>query len=77
MIKKVWCIYMHTNKINGKKYIGQTFQNIEYRWRQDGSGYKGQPFYNAIEKYGWDNFEHKILKVYFGDDVARFKFTLK
>lgn len=62
MIKKVWCIYMHTNKINGKKYIGQTFQNIEYRWRQDGSGYKGQPFYNAIEKYGWDNFEHKILK---------------
>lgn len=28
----------------------------------DGKGYKLQPkFYNAIQKYGWDNFQHDIL----------------
>ena len=57
------CIYMHINKIDGKKYIGQTVQshNPNRRWK-NGNGYKSnQYFYNAILKYGWDNFEHKIL----------------
>lgn len=54
-------IYCHTNKINGKKYIGRSFQNPQKRWR-NGEGYKGSPyFYHAIQKYGWDNFEHTIL----------------
>ena len=53
---------MHTNKTNNKKYIGQTSQGIKYRWRENGTGYKGQPFYNAIIKCGWDNFTHEILK---------------
>ena len=52
---------MHVNKINGKKYIGITKKdNVEHRW-SNGKGYKGQVFYNAIRKYGWDNFEHRIL----------------
>lgn len=54
-------IYCHTNKINGKKYIGQTCQSLADRWGSDGRRYKGQPFYAAIEKYGWDNFEHELL----------------
>ena len=54
-------IYIHINKINGKVYIGQTKQSLTDRWGSDGRRYKGQPFYNAIQKYGWDNFEHKIL----------------
>lgn len=57
-----WCIYKHTNKINGKVYIGQTCQKPEERWR-NGEGYFGQGlFYNAIKKYGWDNFQHDILE---------------
>ena len=52
---------MHKNKINGKVYIGITYQNVKYRWRKNGVGYKKQKFYNAIKKYGWDNFEHIIL----------------
>lgn len=55
-------IYMHKNKINGKVYIGQTRQELDDRWK-NGSGYKKCPkFYNAIQKYGWDNFEHFLLE---------------
>lgn len=55
-------IYVHRNKINGKHYVGQTIQeDIENRWRE-GKGYKGnQVFKKAIEKYGWENFEHIIV----------------
>lgn len=56
-----YCVYMHTNKINNKIYIGQTCQSVHRRWR-NGDGYKDNPyFYNAIQKYGWDNFEHEII----------------
>lgn len=56
-----YCIYLHRNKINNKIYIGQTCQKPEYRWNS-GKGYKGSPrFYDAIQVYGWDNFEHIIL----------------
>lgn len=52
---------MHINKINQKRYIGLTSQTPEQRWRK-GEGYKGSThFYNAIKKYGWDEFDHKIL----------------
>lgn len=58
----MYCVYCHTNKINGKRYIGQTkFQdNLYARWR-DGKGYHKSRFGYAIKKYGWDNFEHIIL----------------
>ena len=55
-----YTVYMHKNKTNGKIYIGITKQKPKYRWN-DGNGYKKQVFYNAIEKYGWSNFEHIIL----------------
>ena len=59
-----WCIYKHTNKINGKSYIGQTMQSFKNRWGIDGKNYKRHNlfFWNAIQKYGWDNFEHVILE---------------
>lgn len=56
---------MHKNKINGKIYIGKT-NNIKNRWRKDGKGYCKKDskslFWNAICKYGWDNFEHIIIE---------------
>lgn len=59
--EKKWCIYIHRNKINNKAYIGITNKKPEYRWGKNGSGYKNNKhFYRAIEKYGWDNFEHII-----------------
>lgn len=57
---KTYTVYKHTNKINGKVYIGITRQTPERRW-QNGKGYKGTYFWNAISKYGWDNFKHEIL----------------
>ena len=53
---------MHINKLNGKVYIGITRRKkVKDRW-QNGNGYKAQvQFYNAIKKYGWDGFYHKVL----------------
>lgn len=61
VVDKKFYVYMHTNKINGKKYVGITSQDPEKRWEK-GKGYRRHPhFWNAINKYGWDNFEHDIL----------------
>ena len=56
-------VYEHVNKTNGKKYIGITKQLPENRWGTNGNNYKDScpHFWNAIQKYGWDNFEHNIL----------------
>lgn len=54
-------MYIHINKSNGKQYVGITKQNPESRWR-NGKGYKHcVAFYRAIQKYGWDGFEHVIF----------------
>lgn len=59
--EKKWCIYVHINKINNKKYIGMTSLNPIYRWN-NGNGYcSTTSFKKAIDKYEWNNFEHKVL----------------
>ena len=65
--EKIYKVYKHTlpkvvsGKNNDKVYIGITLQKVEYRWR-NGDGYKLQTyFYNAIQKYGWNNFLHEVL----------------
>lgn len=61
-MEEKYSVYIHINKINNKVYIGQT-KSVEKRWRLNGIEYQRSSFfYSAIEKYGWDNFEHKILK---------------
>lgn len=60
-MKKEYCVYVHTNKANGKKYVGITSQNPERRWRC-GKGYKFNPhFLSAIKLYGWDGFNHEVV----------------
>lgn len=61
-------IYLITNKINGKQYVGQTISGVKQRWSQhisDSKRGKNYPLHNAINKYGKDNFEISVLaKVY-------------
>lgn len=53
-------LYLHITP-NGKKYFGVTCQKPERRWNS-GYGYKENPhFWNAIQKYGWNNITHVIL----------------
>lgn len=51
---------MHINKENGKVYIGITSQSLKDRWH-NGKGYHGMLFERAINKYGWDGFEHIVV----------------
>lgn len=57
-----YVVYVHQNKTNGKRYIGITNNTVK-RWYGKGKHYEGCPhFFNAIQKYGWDNFTHKVIE---------------
>ena len=59
---KLYTIYCHKNKINNMCYIGQTCRKyVKTRWNLGKGYWCSTKFYNAIKKYGWDNFEHIIL----------------
>lgn len=51
-------IYEYKNKVNGKRYVGQTIQTLQARQKE---GYFNTKFANALLKYGEENFEVKIL----------------
>ena len=58
-MEKEYCVYVHTNKVNGKKYVGITSQSPEARWKQ--GYYFNEHFSRAIEKYGWNGFDHDVV----------------
>ena len=62
MEERKYTVYIHTNKITHKAYIGITSQPVEQRWGKNGCKYKNSKhFWNAIKKYGWDNFDHIVF----------------
>lgn len=63
-------VYCHKNKINNKLYFGITSQTLNARWRK-GKGYKKGVFYRAIQKYGWDNFNHIVLLENISEECAK------
>ena len=59
--EKKFIVYRHISP-SGKVYVGITSNIPSVRWGKAGNQYKGSRiFYNAIKKYGWDNFKHEIL----------------
>ena len=56
-----YTVYMHIAP-NNKRYIGITHLKPKHRYSKNGNGYKRCTFfYRAIQKYGWDNFQHIIV----------------
>lgn len=68
-----YTIYAHISPSN-KMYIGITScKDVTRRWGSNGIGYVTQKrFYRAIQKYGWDNFQHIILFSNVGETFALF-----
>jgi len=55
-----YLVYRHISP-SGKSYIGIT-KDYKIRTRDKHLSYKNCPvFFNAIIKYGWENFEHEII----------------
>lgn len=58
----IYSIYKATNKINGKSYIGfDSHWPKRIKQHKFSSKKDRQIFYDAIRKYGWDNFEWQVL----------------
>ena len=57
-----YTVYMHICP-NNKRYVGITRRNPRRRWGSCGQRYKehNKHFYNAIQKYGWENIQHEII----------------
>lgn len=66
-----WKVYAHINKANGKIYIGITGRDVNKRWK-NGRGYiYNVHFWKAINKYGWNNFEHEIIASNLTEEEAK------
>ena len=61
--KNNFLVYIHRLKSDGRVYVGQTNGSLKTRAGSNGHRYKScTKFWNAIQKYGWDNFDHIIIK---------------
>lgn len=66
-------IYKITNKINNKKYIGQSI-NIEARWKEHLANIhsdKQNLIYKAMRKYGVENFIFEVIEICNEDDLDK------
>lgn len=61
--EKRFIVYIHRLKTDGRVYVGQTNSSIKERAGSDGHRYKNcTKFWNAIQFYGWDAFDHIVVK---------------
>ena len=68
------CIYLITNKLNKKVYVGQTIKTAEYRWSQHikcskYAKYAHYSLYRAFNKYGIENFTFEVIVDNVPDDL--------
>lgn len=60
-------IYLITNNVNGKVYVGKTEDSIEHRFKEHicdsrKERCKNRPLYRAINKYGVENFKIELIE---------------
>lgn len=58
----MYIVYEHISP-KGKRYVGITRQSLTQRFGHNGIAYKSsnKHFWHAIQKYGWENFQHNII----------------
>jgi group I intron endonuclease len=70
-------IYLITNKVNGKQYVGQTIcKDVESRWRQHkwhSNRNLGTYISNAFKKYAIENFKFQIICICFDEDCNQYE----
>lgn len=56
-------IYLITNLVNSKQYVGQTCKTVEWRWKRhrEARGYSRSVLHQAIRKYGADSFRVETI----------------
>lgn len=78
----MYIVYCHTNRSNGKRYIGwatvkegqTSYDAMMRRWREHcydvrhGSKFI---FHNAIRKHGVDNWDHEVLETHPSEDLVK------
>lgn len=65
-MKRFGSVYIITNNITNKKYIGQTIQSLDSRFKQHiRDGRSGRHMHNSINFYGKENFTIEELAVCF------------
>lgn len=70
MVERKGCIYVITNLLNGKQYVGQTIDFKRRWWQHCHPSYEeDQAINKAIQKYGKKKFECKIVH----DDIPESK----
>lgn len=73
-----WTLYEHISP-SGKIYVGVTSRKVAQRWGSNGNRYLFKAngkfihphFAQAIIKYGWNNFIHKIVASNLGEKTAK------
>jgi group I intron endonuclease len=58
-------IYCYTNKITGKKYVGQTINPNQRKSTHKSKALKEQSdyyFHRSIRKHGWNSFDYEVLE---------------
>lgn len=53
-------LYIHIAP-DKRVYVGVS-KNVWWRWKDKGAGYRRKRFRQAIDEFGWDNFEHHVIK---------------
>ena len=68
-------IYLITNTVNGKRYVGQTIRNdIETRWKEHKIGRGvGEYLLKSYKKYGIDTFKFQIICICFDNDCNKYE----
>lgn len=67
-------IYLITNMVNGKQYVGQTTRSLQQRWREHCCNSSQCTYlHNAIAKYGKENFKVEQIDIAIDQEELDYK----